>query len=101
MGLQPSTQRRPVMHLKVLLNRVHPIKGLVYKNTRLVDDAAQPNAVRMEVGVRARCGSRGVCSKCGRRGSGYDHLAERRFEFVPLWGIAVVMLYAMRRIDCR
>ena len=89
------------MHLKVLLNRVHPIKGFVYKNTRLVDDATQPNAVRMEVGVRARRSSRGVCSKCGRRGSGYDHLAERRFEFVPLWGIAVVMLYAMRRIDCR
>jgi transposase len=27
-------------------------------------------------------------------------LATRRFEFVPLWGIAVFFLYAMRRVDC-
>jgi transposase len=24
----------------------------------------------------------------------------RRFEFVPLWGIAVFFLYAMSRVDC-
>ena len=44
--------------------------------------------------------SKGICSGCGRRGSTYDHLPERRFEYVPLWGFAVVLLYAMRRIDC-
>jgi transposase len=27
-------------------------------------------------------------------------MAERRFEFVPLWGIVVFFLYAMRRVDC-
>lgn len=27
-------------------------------------------------------------------------LAERRFQFVPLWGIMVFFLYAMRRISC-
>ena len=27
-------------------------------------------------------------------------LDERRFEFVPLWGIAVFLLYVMRRVDC-
>ncbi len=25
----------------------------------------------------------------------------RRFEFIPVWGFAVVLLYAMRRVDCR
>lgn len=89
------------MHIKVLLNRVHPIKGFVYEKVRLLDDAAQPNGLRLEVDVRARRNSRGVCSKCEQRGPGYDHLDARRFDFVPLWGIAVVMLYAMRRIDCR
>jgi transposase len=27
-------------------------------------------------------------------------LAERRFEFVPLWQIAVYFVYALRRVDC-
>ena len=31
---------------------------------------------------------------------GYDRLPARRFEFVPLWGIAVFFVYAMRRVDC-
>ena len=30
----------------------------------------------------------------------YDRLAPRRFEFVPLWGLRVFFLYAMRRVDC-
>ena len=34
-------------------------------------------------------------------GPGYDQLAERRFEFIPLWGFFVFLLYAMRRVDCR
>jgi hypothetical protein len=32
---------------------------------------------------------------------GYDQLAERRFEFIPLWGFFVFLLYAMRRVNCR
>jgi transposase len=28
-------------------------------------------------------------------------LPERRFEFIPLWGFFVFLLYAMRRVDCR
>ena len=35
-----------------------------------------------------------------RRGRPYDHLKERRFEFVPLWGILVFLAYRMRRVDC-
>jgi hypothetical protein len=34
-------------------------------------------------------------------GAGYDQLAERRFEFIPLSGFFVFLLYAMRRVDCR
>lgn len=88
------------MQLKTLLNLVHPVKGFVYERDRIVDDAMQPTGHRIDVWLRARRNSRGVCSGCGRRGSTYDHLAERRFDFVPLWGIAVVLIYTMRRINC-
>lgn len=54
----------------------------------------------IEVQVRARAGSRARCSGCGSPAAGYDTLAARRFEFVPLWGIAVFLLYAMRRVSC-
>lgn len=88
------------MLIRTLLNRVHPVKGFVYEQVKIVPDAAEVNEVRLEVRVRPRRGSRGACSSCGRRGPGYDTLADRRFDFVPLWGIAVVLIYAMRRIDC-
>src|ERR1700737_1291182 len=31
----------------------------------------------------------------------YDQLGLRRFEFVPIWGFIVLLLYRMRRVDCR
>jgi hypothetical protein len=30
-----------------------------------------------------------------------NHLPERGFEFIPLWGFLVFLLYGMRRVDCR
>jgi len=89
------------MLLKTLLNRVHPVKGFVYDKDALVADPTQPNGVGIEAHLRARKGSAGVCSGCGQRGPTYDTQPERRFDFVPLWGIAVVLVYALRRIDCR
>ena len=38
------------------------------------------------------------CSGCGASGRVYDRLTPRRFEFVPLWGLRVFFLYAMRRV---
>ena len=54
----------------------------------------------IEVRVRPRAGTRATCSQCRRRGPGYDTQAVRRFDFVPLWHIPVVFLYAMRRVSC-
>ena len=51
--------------------------------------------------MRPRRGSRPVCSGCHKPAAAYDHLSLRRFEFVPLWGCMVVLLYCMRRVDCR
>jgi transposase len=52
------------------------------------------------VRIEPRANGRPICSKCGKQRPGYDRLAARRFEFVPLWNIAVFFLYAMRRVNC-
>jgi transposase len=51
--------------------------------------------------MRPRRGSKPVCSGCRERGTAYDQLSLRRFEFVPVWGFIVLLLYRMRRVDCR
>jgi transposase len=66
----------------------------------LADDSA-PNGVRLEVPLRSRTNSKGICSGCGKAGATYDHLPARDFDFVPLWGMAVTLVYALRRIECR
>ena len=67
------------MLIKTLLNRVYPVKGLVYEKDQLVEDRTQPNGCRQQVQVRPRRGSRGICCGCGRRDPTYDHLDERCF----------------------
>jgi len=88
------------MQLKTVLNRVHPVKGFVYEKIQLVEESGRANGCRLEASVRPRRRSKGACSGCSRRGATYDTGSPRRFDFVPLWGIAVVLTYAMRRIDC-
>ena len=50
--------------------------------------------------IEPRANGRPICSKCGKKRPGYDWLPARRFEFVPLWNIAVFFGYAMRRVEC-
>ena len=85
------------MLLKSILNRIQLHHGFVYGADRLVGTAAR---LHLEIEIRPRKRSHPVCSVCGRPGPGYDTLPVRRFEFVPLWGIAVFFLYAMRRVNC-
>jgi transposase len=85
------------MLLKTILNRVLPFKSFVYGEARLVQEGVRP---AIEVEVRGRKNGRPICSGCGCRRPGYDRLPARRFEFVPLWGMAVYFAYAMRRVNC-
>jgi transposase len=85
------------MQLKTILNRVEPFKSFVYGKIQWVEKTERPT---IEVEVYARKNGRPICAGCGRSGPGYDCLPERRFEFVPLWGIAVSFVYAMRRVNC-
>lgn len=86
------------MHLKIFLNRVYRQPGFVFTDVRL--SPAEEKVSSLWVMLRSRKESLSVCSGCNRKAQGNDTLAERRFEFVPLWGILVYFLYSMRRVDC-
>lgn len=85
------------MQLKTILNRVAKQPGFVFGAATFVNVAG---LLQLHLQVRARQGSRGVCSGCYVRRPGYDRLPERLYQFVPLWNIAVFFLYAARRVDC-
>src|ERR1044071_5639520 len=84
------------MELITILNRCHRFRGFVYQHAYFSADKKS-----IEVAVRPRKGSAAICSRCHLPAPGYVHLVERRFEFIPLWGFFVFLLYAMRRVDCR
>ncbi len=83
------------MLLTRLLNACHHFPGFVYASARLIEQQQT-----IEIDVRPRVGSRAVCSGCDRPARGYDQLVQRRFEFIPVWGYAVQLLYTMRRVQC-
>ena len=85
------------MQVKAILNRVEKQPLFVYQSVRFVEGSR----LEVEVVVRPRTNSRPRCSGCGQVGPGYDTQGLRRFEFVPLWGIPVFFVYAMRRVQCR
>ena len=85
------------MQLKTVLNSIEKHKSFVYGEARWSKDAT---SVAIEFDVQARRNSKPVCSGCGRKRPGYDRLDARRFEYVPLWAIAVFLVYALRRVNC-
>jgi len=85
------------MQLKTILNRVEYFQSFVYGKAHWVENSSRPT---IEVAIHPRKNGRPICSGCGEVRPGYDRLQERRFEFVPLWGIAVYFVYAMRRVAC-
>jgi transposase len=72
------------MELITILNHCHRHRGFVYQHARF-----GPDKKSIEVDVRPREGSAAVCSGCHKPAPGYDHLPERGFEFIPLWGFLV------------
>lgn len=80
--------------LKTILNFKEKHQDFIYHDVRL-------NNGRIEVKVEPRKRSRGICSGCGNKCSGYDKLPQREFIHVPIWGLAVILLYSMRRVSCK
>jgi len=68
------------MELITILNRCHRFRSFVYQHAHFSTDKKS-----IEVAVRPRKGSAAVCHLPA---PGYDQLAERRFEFIPLWGFS-------------
>lgn len=88
------------LQLQTVFNNVQPLKSFVYDDIRLVPRKGAA-AARIEARVAPRKNSRARCCRCDQPGATYDHQPERRFDFVPLWGLIVFLLYAPRRVDCR
>ena len=84
------------MELLTILNHCYHQPGFVYQQARF-----GPGKKSIEVEVRARARSAAICSGCHQPAPGYDHQAERRFEFIPILGFLVYLLYRMRRVDCQ
>ena len=86
------------MQLKTIFNRVTDYKPFVVDHVALIEDSAKQPTI--EIAMRARENGLPTCSGCGCRYSGYDTLPVRRFDFIPLWLIPVVLVYSMRRVNC-
>jgi transposase len=73
-------------------------KSFVFGRVNWLENSVRP-ALEVEI-IPRRNGLR-ICSGCNQVRPGYDTMPEpRRFEFVPLWGIAVFFVYQMRRVQC-
>ncbi len=93
-GIEPEG---PKVQLKTILNRCHRFKSFVYGTIYFGDDGTT-----IHVALIPRKGSKGVCSICDRPWPTYDTCkSPRGFDFVPLWGFAVVLWYCMRRVECK
>jgi len=85
------------MLIKTILNDCHKFKSFVYDKVRFVFENGEK---LLEVTVLPRRNSQAICSCCGRGAPLYDRLGVRRFEFIPLWGYRVFLVYLMRRVEC-
>jgi transposase len=85
------------MQLKTILNHVEHYKSFVYQRVTWDEQAEEPT---LRVEIESRANGQPQCSGCGQARPGYDRLPERTWEFVPLWQIPVLFIYALRRVDC-
>ena len=86
------------LEVKTILNRIQHFAGFVYQEVRLRSWRGKPRCI--EVKLEPHRSMRARCSRCQQPAPGYDRLPERRWLFVPLWGIRTYFHYAPRRVDC-
>src|SRR5215467_8706569 len=81
------------LQLKTILNRIQHFVGFVYQEITLWENRkGRPRSI--EILLAAHLGIRRRCSRCEQPAPGYDRLDQRRWLFVPLWGIPTYFLYA-------
>ena len=86
------------MQVKTILNRVQKFKRFIFGNVSWNEQSDEP---AVDVEIQPRANSKAQCSVCQRDSAGYDTQPERRYEFIPCWGIKVFFVYSPRRVDCR
>jgi len=84
------------MEMIPILNRCHRFPGFVYQHASFGADKKS-----IEVAVRPRKGSAAVLLALPFAGARVPPTRRTPFEFIPLWGFLVFLLYTMWRIDCR
>jgi len=85
------------MQLKTILNQCYKFKRFVYDKVRFVFHNGEKC---LEVDVIPRRNSKAICSCCDMPAPLYDQLDKRHFEFIPVWGYRVFLVYLMRRVNC-
>jgi len=86
------------MQIQTILNQRQKYTSFRYRKCWMVPGK---DGAKIEVEIVPRKNGRPECSQCGRKGPVYDHQpTPRRFDFVPMWGLAVVFVYVMRRVNC-
>ncbi|HEX2688670.1 MAG TPA: DUF222 domain-containing protein [Kofleriaceae bacterium] len=84
----------PEMGINVILNRCHRFSKFVSGKNYFLGD-------RIDVEVRPRRAPDRSVLDATRPARSAIRRASRAFGFIPLWGFAVFLWYAMRRVDCR
>ena len=91
---QPPNSRNEIL-LKRIVDHGDKQSGFVEDKARF---SAELKSLLIE--ILAGHGSQPVWSVCGQKCLSYSPVPERRCEWVPLWGLAVFFVYAMRRVNC-
>lgn len=94
---QSSRNKREQVQLKTILNKCEKFKSFVIGEDKFVKVAGKDV---IEVEVAPRKNSQAICSGCERAAPGYDRLAARRFEHIPILGFRTFFVYQMRRVEC-
>lgn len=82
------------MHVKSMVRMTLGIKDHLVKS---VEQTEEGITVHLDICKRRLL----PCGTCGTRGRVRDRLDERRWKHVPLWGIAVFLLYSPARVGCK
>jgi transposase len=86
------------LEVKTILNRIQRFSGFIYRDIRLRCRTLW--RLRIEVSIEPHGKVHAKCGQCLGPAPTYDHLPERQWLFVPLWGIRTYFLYAPRRVQC-
>ena len=75
------------LEVKTILNRIQHFVGFVYQEVRLHGGRmASPGWIEVTLAASSKASGAGA-RECRRPAPGYDRLPERRWLFVPLWGM--------------